>query len=213
MSAQFKLTTLNKQYAAQTATILAEAFMDEPMQTVLDTTFEDILEFMEHIVQHAIPTGLSAIAIDTETDKVVGISINKDLLDEPIGKDDRFSEKLFPIFELLDQLDNKYHEYYEVKPNEIYHNMMLAIDSKYRNNDITTLFFNFCTDIAYKKGFKTMLAETTGPISFHVVTKKLGFKELYSIKYADFYFNGTYPFKNIKGAEYCYLLHRPVPSK
>ena len=208
----FKITTLNEQYAAQTARILAEAFMEEPMQTVLDTTLEEVLEFMEHVVRHSIPTGLSVIAVDVATDQVAAVSINKDLLEEPIGEHDTFSDKLLPIFALLDELDAVYHQRYKVGPNEVQHNLMMATDPKYRKHDISSLFFKFCTDIAREKGFKTMLAETTGPISFHICTQKLGFEKVHSTKYADFCYEGTYPFKDIKAAEYCHLVHRPIPQ-
>lgn len=212
MSQQFKLMALNEQYAEQAAVILAKAFMEEPMQTVLDTTLEDNLEFMRHVVRHSIPTGLSVMAIDTTTDQVVGVNINKDLLEEPIGAEDSFSDKLLPIFELLDQLDQEFHKRYKVQANEVHHNLMMATDTNYRNNDLSSGFMKLCTDIAREKGFKTMLAEVTGPISFHITTQKLGFEEVYAIKYANFCFNGNYPFKGIKNAEYCHLVQRPIPK-
>lgn len=213
MSTRFKLIPINQQYAQQATVILAEAFLDEPMQRALGTPYEDILEFMEHLVRHAMATNLSTIVIDTEIDKVVGVSINKDLLDEPIGEHDHFSEGLLPIFELLDQLDGEYQKYHKVNRNEVYHSLILAIDANYRNKGIPALFHDSCVKMAREHGFKTMLAELTGPISTYVVVGKFGFKKLHGIKYTDFSFNGSYPFKNIKDAEYCYLAYKPVPAK
>lgn len=208
----FQILTLNEQYAEQTAHILAKGFMDEPMQTVLDTTYEDILEFMEHTVRHAMPTGLSVIAVDIKTDKVVAANINKDLLEEPVGENDPFSDKLLPIFMLLDELDQFYHQHYQVQPGEVYHNLMMATDTNYRNQDLSNQFFKACIDIAREKGFKTMLTELTGPVSQHICVQKLDFEVLHAINYADFCYNGTYPFKGINGAEKCVLAHRPIPA-
>lgn len=208
----FHILPLNEEYAQQTAHILAKSFMDEPMQTVLDTTYEDILEFMEHTVRHAIPAGLSVIAVDTATDQVVAANINKDLLEEPIGENDPFSDRLLPIFMLLDELDQFYHNHYEVQPGAIHHNLMMATDSSYRNQDLSNQFFKACTDIAREKGFKTMLTELTGPVSIHVATQKLGYEVVHELKYADFCYNDTYPFKAIQGADKCVLAHRPIPA-
>jgi hypothetical protein len=212
MSQQFKIIQLNEQYASQAVTVLTKGFMQEPMQSVLDTTWDDISEFMEQVVQHTLPTGQSIVAIDLATDKVVAVSVNKDLLKAPIGGDFAFSDRLLPIFELLDQLDNQYHQHYTVAPNEVFHCFMMATDSDYRNKDISRLFFNRCAAIAQTNGFKTMLAEATGEISMYIINQKCGFEKLYSIKYADFEFNGTYPFKDLGNEACCYLLHRPVPT-
>ena len=211
MSKQLEIIKLSEKYAKQAALILAESFMDEPMQQVLDTTLEDVLEFMEHVVRYAIPEKLSAVAIDSQLDKVVAVIVNKDFAKEPIEDDDPFSERLLPIFELLDQLDHKYREDHNIQQNDILHNFMMGVDRNYRNQDLSTAFFNFCVTEGRKRGFKMMLTEVTGPISLHVTLKR-GFKKYHAIRYADFCFNNTYPFKDIEGAEYCHLVYRPLPS-
>ena len=56
-----------------------------------------------------------------------------------------------------------------------------------------------------------MLTEVTGPVSFYVSIQKYGFQELNKIKYTDFKFEETYPFKDLTTAEYCYLVQPAVP--
>jgi len=212
MSSSIEIILLNKKYAEQTVEILTRTFMDEPMQQVLDTTYEDIREFMEHVVRHSISTGLPVIAIDTVTDKVIGVNINKDLTAELIEEEDSFSERLLPIFELLDELDADYHKDNQVGKNEILHSVMLGIDVQYRDKDISMLFFEACAAVGIKEGYKTMMAEVTGDISHYLLTEKMGFKTYSSLKYTDFIYDNIHPFKDIKNAEYCYLVYRPLPK-
>ena len=98
------ISQLEKKHINQAAFCLANGFLHEPMTKEIGITFDEMQEFTQNVVAKVATKKLSLVAIDSEAGKVAGVSINKDLLDSPLAKEDEILDKFIPIFDLLDQL-------------------------------------------------------------------------------------------------------------
>ena len=64
-------------------------------------------------------------------------------------------------------------------------------------------------EVARAKGYKTTIAEVTGPISQHIFEKS-GFKELHLVLYKDYKFGTEMPFAGIKSTDSCRLVEKTI---
>ena len=206
MENEIRIEVLSKKHIIEAANCLAEGFLREPMTLALDIEFVEILEFTQHAVSKTVNEGLSLVAVDVDSDSVIGVSINKDLLDELVNEDDVFLMKLSPIFNLLEQLDEEYRANHEVKRNEIFHGLMIVADQKSKFGNIAFQLLEKSYELAKENDFSKMMVEATGPISQNVAAKKLGFTEFASVNYSDFEFEGDRIFSEIIDVSTCKLL-------
>jgi len=190
---------------------LAKAFLKEPMAETLKISYNMMREFCLKVVSKAAKESkLSVVAIGPLNEQIVGVCINKDLLDPPINEDDLVNKKFYPIFELLDELDNRYRKENKINPNEMFHTLMIAVDSNSKSKNISSSLLEASFEIAKKRGYKKAIMEATGPISQHIAINKFGYKEFTSIKYSDYQFKNNYVFKHITNAPSCKLLTKEL---
>lgn len=200
------IKVLEKSDIDKTTECLARGFLREPMVEALNADYEDMFSFCKYAVPKASETGLSVIAKDTLTDDVVAVCLNKDLLDSPIDDNAEVSEKLFPIFELLDGLEERYLKSNTVKYNEIFHVTMIAVDRNVMNKRLSYELFDASFKTAIERGFTKTLQEATGLISQHIAIDRLGHDEFCSINYSDFIYQNRRVFEGIKSVPSCKLL-------
>ncbi|MCJ8271637.1 MAG: hypothetical protein MJK04_19835, partial [Psychrosphaera sp.] len=177
----------------------------EPMTRALGLNHEQVLPDFSKVVEKLQQEDLSFVAIDQASCAIVGVVVNKDYTVAPVAEDLMFSAAK-PIFTLVDELDVLATELADVKPKEVFHLYILAVQSDTAGQSVgqqlVTKSFNLAIDLGYKK----IATEATGPISQHIAGQKFGAREVAKINYRDFEFEGKKVFATITEVESCLLL-------
>jgi hypothetical protein len=193
----------------QTIARIGEVFTrGEPTTIDLGITLDEFYRFAEVNCKKAIKEGLSVIARDKETHKVIGFSIAEDLTSEPPEGIETINVKFKPVMALLKQLDDEYKKSHKVEKWQILRLVMAGVSEHYEGRGIVTKLIEENLKLAKLKNFSGAIAEVTGLASQHITRDKLGFKEKFAIEYKSFTYKGKNVFKNIKTPQRCILIEK-----
>jgi len=148
--------------------------------------------------------GLSSVAVETSSGKIVGAILGHDFGCPPpseIGNVDLSSE---PVIALLDQLEEIFSKTHEVRPGEFLHVFMIAVRDEFSGKGIAQNLLQFCLKQAQKSGYSVAFTEATNQIS-QSIFRKFGFEEIHLVDYHAFEFNGRKPFQEIIDQRGCAL--------
>jgi hypothetical protein len=197
--------TLDKQGAED---CLSAAFAErEPMSTAMGISVSEFRQFARFIIDSSSHGGLSVIAKEKVTNRVVGVFISEDLESGEVPLPEYISNKFDPILSLLSSLYIPYKKNESRGPGKTVHQLMLAVDSS--NTGLMPYLVSYGEEVAKKKGFEGAVAEVTGPISYHVVKSKLGYEDYVGenrIAYSDFIYEGVRVFSKVTEAKHCRLV-------
>lgn len=193
-----------------TYAILLEDDIDETVQCILSAfslgevkckalgvTKEDGFVFSENYCRKAAREGLSLIARENKTDKIIGFQINSDFTSGQPEGTENISPKLYPITAITDALEKKYREKNQVKPGELLYQLLIGVQPLYSRRNIGYTIASLTRGIARANGFKGMITECSGSISQHLAIDKAGYKEVASINYNEFIYYGQKVFQHI----------------
>lgn len=144
----------------------------------------------------AIKEGLSMIARDKNTGKIVGFLLNEDF-DSPKPEG---IEKIDPIvamdMSLIDVLEE------DLKANKKegekrFHLFLGGTDIGYENKHILSTLLEESIKLAKDKNFTSIIAEPTGFATQHII-KKLGFEKRNFIEYKKYQFEEKFIFENME---------------
>lgn len=199
---------LAEEHLATAIECIASNFVSgELMTTALGITLEEFKYFAKIFLKKAVKDQLSLIAKDERSGKVVGALICEDFVTELPDGIETVSPKFLPIFEVLGSLDEAYKEKYLVKPGQLYHIFMVGVNKEYAG--LSTRLTKIAEHLARKKGYIAAIGEATGPISYQIYTKRLGFREIEGINpiyYKEFYYEGQPIFRHMTECNSCRLL-------
>lgn len=145
---QIELCIMNNEHREQVFDLVVDTFFrDEPLNKCL--AFEipnEPIEFTELVLSLALQDQCSFVAIDVQTQKVIGVILNiiKDQLPSTnIDHPDLFnvnnfqSEKLRYIINVLQHVHRNIDLFAELKTNRLLHVVIVAIDAHYRGLRLT----------------------------------------------------------------------------
>jgi len=162
----------------ETLMVLSRAFCTEPLISKLaeikpemTTHLCDLVEFVDYFMDHCSSNGMSVIAVDTETGRVAGSFIGKDLLWRP---PEGFMEKytsdektLSPVVNFLSHVEEeatkKMPELGETgKAVDLW---MLGVNPDYRGNKIAHYLTKAVQPLCKKAGYKYATIDATNPFT------------------------------------------------
>ena len=196
---------LQKPDLEQTINCLVDVFSSaEPIIKALQITPTELYPFAKIVCQKAVENGLSLIAKDPATSKVVGFIISEDLSEdlskkspEEINKNILQDQKLDIVFKLLKELNEQYEKQKKSFIGKMFHIYFLGIIEKYRGRRISNNLVEKNLNMAIEKGFLVAKVEATGNISQHIF-RKYGFEDRYSIDYQTYEYKGRKILQGIK---------------
>ena len=203
--AAIRIEKMTAEHIKQATVIVSKAFVTEPMTRALGLNHEQVLPDFSKVVEKLQQEDLSFVAIERSSGAVVGVVINKDYTVAPLAEDLVFSAAK-PIFTLVDELDVMASELADVKAKEVFHLYILAVQGNTTGQSVGLQLVTQSCDLAIALGYKKLATEATGPISQHIAKQKLGAREVASINYRDFEFEGKKVFASITEVESCLLL-------
>lgn len=202
---------LQEKYLEQAIECLVETFSKgEPMTKALGITPAEFRHLAGIFAEKAVKDGLSTVAMDRATGRIVGVCVSEDLMSEPPEGMDKIHAKFYPIMSLLSELDEGYTKSrpHEIGKGEVFHLFMAGVRESYRGQSIATTLIYENLNLAKLKGFSYAIAEATGPVSQHILRDKSGFAEKFAVEYESFAYEGEHVFENMETPSACILVEK-----
>lgn len=180
------------------AECFANSFQREPMVQSLGITAGEFMPFAEQCCEQATQDGMGLVAVDELTNKIAGFTILQDALAEM--PEDIFvnHRNMLPIFEILEQLQNKYIAEKELtQQGEVVVSFVTGVNEEYQGTKIAFFLFGQSLELAKSKGYKNKITLVTGRLSQNGVRRRYSFTPYASVFYHDFQFEGKHVFKSI----------------
>jgi len=211
MSEQNEITyeLLREKDIEQTMNCLLDVFPNaEPMSKALGVTPSDFYPFAEMICQKAATEGLSHIAKDSVTSKVVGFIISEHLSNE---SEEEIHKDIPQKFEVFSQVLKELHQQYEMEKklvnSKMFHIFFLGAREEYRGRKIANKLVENNLNMATQAGFSKGIVEASGKISQHIC-RKYGFEDRVSLDYQTYEYKGIKVFEGIKEHQSCILMEK-----
>ncbi len=206
----FSIEILNEKHVEAASVCLCQCFTKEPMVKALGASFEEVLGSFTNVVKKSAKEGASLVAIEESTGAIAGVCINKDFTFNPVEDDEDFSEAFFPIFALLDELNESASQLEGAQVGEVLHCFMLAVSEIYKSNKLGYRMTQRSCELSAEQGFKQVIMEATGGITQYLAETKFGFYEIGSIDYRSFVYEEEKVFSDIDEVQTCKLLLKDV---
>ncbi|XP_070549543.1 uncharacterized protein [Ptychodera flava] len=213
-----ELVKLDESHGTDAIALMTQILMNkEPVFSCRKVPFDIAREFNEAIVNRAIRDEVSVVAIDTATNKVVGVMANllvsgASEVDEVYAKCEP-SEWLSPVFVLLEKLKERFYQLEEVRKimsreRQFMNVSIVVVSDGYHGRGITRQLLEKSTEMGKSKGARMVYSELTSPISQHIFKTTPGFVQVGElIEYREFQSDGVKPFagmsSDFKGAILC----------
>ncbi len=196
-----KLKILTPNLREETFDLATEVFIEgSTLHVALGIELEEYREYLRGSFDQMAREGLSVVAIEEVSEKIVGCIIASDFynhLDISISQ----NEKLAPIGALGNALAIKYLETQEIAEGQVILSDMAVIAPEMAGKNIYQDMKAFCHENARAKGFKRIVGELSSQATQHVVLNKLGHAKIAETRFRDFEFQGRKPFANIAKPE------------
>ncbi len=195
---------------ASTIECMATVFPDsEPLTHCLGITKEYYYPVAEIVCQKAVEDGLSHVAKDAQTGELVGFIISEDMYIENNYYKEKYQEfdQFLPIISLIDSLQKEYLADKNIRKGEFFYESMIGVYPKYQNRHIGRYLYAENIEYAKTKKFSRIITETTGIVTQRYCSR-FGFKEIVSIDYQDYEYQGVKVFANITGHKKCVLMEK-----
>jgi hypothetical protein len=208
-ASEIRFELMTAQHVEEACKVVGRSFTHEPMTESLGLNYQQVYSEFAKIVQELGPNGMSTVAINSANGEIAGCCLNKDFTMEPMSDDADHSDAL-AVFDLVEALDETAPELKDLKPGEMFHVYILAVNSDYAKLDIGLNLVKQAEVLARSGHFKQMIAEVTGPISQHIFIDSCDHKEIGRVNYGDFIYQGSKVFENIDSAEACLLVRKDL---
>jgi GNAT superfamily N-acetyltransferase len=195
----------------EVAQLVALVFTDgsEPITRTLPVEAGDFIHLVKAFGPKFMSEGLSVVARDTATNKVVAAQLNDDMGTQPPDLKDVHNWGA-PVLALLDELDSRYFGDQIIEPNGYAHFFFTAVLPQYRERGISSRLLELSLAIASCRGYTKATAEATGLVSQHVLAAE-GFEPRVEIPYATFQYDGNAPFQDIEDHPSALLMDKALP--
>ena len=198
---------LEENESEETQKLIVKIFVDDEYLTrESGLTYDEFSFLARDYCEYTIKKKLSFIAIDQQSQQVIGFIIAEDPFTKDTINPDKFvevSEHYIPFNAILESL----HEHYlniPKEPGSCYHSFLGGMVSDFRRRGILRQMNIYSEEYALKQGFKWILVEATSPATKFLCDKD-GYTNLGNIPYADFKLHNSYPFKHITTYDGPYL--------
>lgn len=199
-----KIEDLAKKHLKPAVDLFVKSFCDsEPITKHLGITHHDYIPFATAVTTKAIQDGLSKVVLD-EKDQLIGLIIGEDLAD-PFEPNFSLYPKIQPIYGLLEELSKPFMAGKTFKKGKVMHTWIAAIDEKYRSHGIYLELGMSHVESAVRKGFNFIYSDFTNPQSEKIVRQFKVLRLCNKLKYSDYSFESTKPFKDVEGEATSYI--------
>lgn len=196
--------TLEKRHFQEAVDCLTYQFTnEEPLTKALYIEPFEFSEIMKSICEKAIEEQLSVCAVDKETGKMKGVFICLDLQTEIPIDVHNLCPKLIPVFDLMDQMKEKYRRQNNPQIGETVESFMTAVYRQYAGQGITIGLINHAVPLWIKKGYHNVVGCLTHPVTQKIILSHPKISIFDEISVKDYEYQGKKPFADIKEISSC----------
>lgn len=183
--------------ADEMARLLGEVFSRrDPPSVATGLTTSEFEAFVRLLCPDAAVDGLTIVARNSVTGKMVGALLTEDSATTLPEGMDQLSPKFDPIFDILGQLETEYRADRQPRPGESLHLFLLGVAESSGGRGVAQQLVTRCLENGARKGYQLAVTEATNRVSQHIF-RKLGFAERVRRSYADHRFAGRAEFASI----------------
>jgi ribosomal protein S18 acetylase RimI-like enzyme len=181
----------------ETAVLISEVFTKgEPTVRYFGITAKEYHYFAELYCKKGIKEGLSVLAKDKDTSKIVAFLISEDFDSSAPEGIEKIDKKIAIDLAIVDAIEE------EAKANKKkgerrFHIFLGGTEKEYENRGIMTNLIDESIKLAKSKIFTNIIAEPTGFATQHIF-EKFGFEPQKMIEYKKFVFEGKNIFENLE---------------
>jgi len=130
--------------------VVAKSFTNyEPLAVSQQTTLSEFKELIMTLSEECIELGLSYIAKDKKTNKIVGAILTNDFLTTLLAE--RIDS---PASAILSDVSEQYRKANKIKEGKYLHVHFLSVDEFYHGKQIINTLIGICLDKAVNKGYE-----------------------------------------------------------
>lgn len=179
--------------------LLAEAFSrDDPPAQALGVTAKEFAACVRPFCPRAAAEGSSVIARSAATGEMVGALLAEDFTAPPPPGIEQASEKLLPMFALLEQMDAQYQRDKTIEPGTYLHLHFLGVARPFTGRKVAQHLLAACQENGRRKGYRVAVTEASGSVSQNILRKQ-GFTERLQMPYQEYRYQGIPVFASIEG--------------
>lgn len=195
----FSIAVLTESDVAECADFLSHNFAQgEPMARHLEMRPEDFRDIFYSVVEEAAKTGASVVLRKKENNRVIGCTARIDLVDDYKTDLKLPTFNLNATYDILKKVSSPLKDTLPLERGVYLQASLGGIAQEFQGQGCHKIMHQAGICLAALKGFKYIIAETTGKVSTSNAIK-VGFKMLHNIEYETFNYQGHYPFKNLEG--------------
>ncbi|HEV8482622.1 MAG TPA: GNAT family N-acetyltransferase [Blastocatellia bacterium] len=185
------------QDADEMARLLGEVFSRrDPPAMAAGLTTSEFETFVRLFCPQAAVEGLTVVARNAGTRKLVGALLTEDSASALPDGMDQLSPKFEPIFDILGQLDAEYRAGRPPSPGESLHLFLLGVAESVAGRGVAQHLVTTCLEYGARKGYQLAVTEATNKVSQHIF-RKLGFADRVRRSYFNHRFAGRAVFESI----------------
>jgi ribosomal protein S18 acetylase RimI-like enzyme len=189
---------LQKKDLEETTLLLSEIFTGgEPSVRYFGITATEYYYFAQLFCKKGVEEGLSIIAKDKDTGKIVAFLLSEDFDSSAPEGIEKIDRKIAIDMAIVDAIEE------DAKANKKegerrFHIFFGGTENDYGNKGIMTTLIDESIKLAKRKKFTNIIAEPTGLATQHIF-KKFGFEQQKMIEYKKFIFEGKHIYENFEG--------------
>eukprot|EP01117_Protostelium_nocturnum_P006271 TRINITY_DN2262_c0_g1_i1.p1 TRINITY_DN2262_c0_g1~~TRINITY_DN2262_c0_g1_i1.p1 ORF type:complete len:238 (+),score=61.00 TRINITY_DN2262_c0_g1_i1:264-977(+) len=215
-SSRFVVKKLTPNYVSKSVDCISRSFSksNDPFTRSLKLSPTQWGVMAQMFVQRAAHNDMSLIAYDQETDQVDGVIINEDWKTAPPSDYHELIDWR-PVRAMFNDLHIRFKSTQpRIEAGKIIHPLYFTcVRPENRGAGIASELWTRSLDLARERNYTDIVCEASAPSSVNLC-KKLGFREVVSIKYQDFLFEGKFVFEELNNTEFSKmsLFQRPITS-
>jgi len=189
---------LQEKDLVETIILLSKIFTHgEPSVRYFGITEKEYYYFAQLYCKKGVEEGLSIIAKDKDTGKIVAFLLSEDFDSSPPEGIEKIDRKIAIDMAIVDAIEE------DAKTNKKegerrFHIFFGGTENEYVNKGIMTTLIDESIKLAKRKKFTNIIAEPTGLATQHIF-KKFGFEQKKMIEYKKFISEGKYIYENFDG--------------
>ncbi|WP_186647786.1 hypothetical protein [Fluviispira vulneris] len=205
----FHFSLLKQEHFNQAKECLARVFCtDGAMLKHLQVQQNDLNEFLDGLLNHAIPQQLSWIAVDKSTQKIVAVRVLTDFYDNYLPQSP-LTKELTIIKDLITTLYDIESEELNVQKNTLLHTWMTAVEKDYQKKGLLKSLYMLGSNRAKSLGFTSCIGEASNIHNLNFLKKYTKINQLNSIIYKNYQYNEIFPFADMQ--EHVECVHYKYP--
>lgn len=196
--ANVQIKTMTKASSAEAFSLACKVFVESSvLHNAVKISLDEYRTYMHSAFEGMWAQGLSVVATDLATEKLIGCLVACDYASLPQGNVDT-PKPLMPVNALLQELDKQYQRTRKIDSGQYMLVDMAVVTAEAQGLGLYKKLREHAHKLGRDAGFRYVLGELSSAATQHLCINRFGHKVLAEIDYASFEFDNSRPFAEIK---------------